>query len=419
MATGIDPLLVEPVDLARAAARRRSESPTSSAISCSACAPRSRRCAIRRASFDRRRVVARGVEDQRAEEQPLRVRRARRAPRPRRSSAVVSSLIRSTSEKRRIWAGSSRNGSLRRRLHGLGQLRERPLEHAGRLEEPPGAGVALAGARRRAAWWRRRSSAAVRRSTSRSSRAAAARDGRRPATWLRGLERDVEREARGGLFRRGRPTPSSTRSQPPSGRVAELSTRSRGPLRICVDAHAQQRRRHQRGRQHDEQQRRVEVAAEDRLRCSPMVAKISPTSPRGIMPMPMSHLSPGEPKTPTAATSLPIDRDHQQRRGDAEHLGVDELLDLGLDADLEEEHRDEQVPDRRELALDALLRRAAREREAGDERTDDRRELGGVGQLRERERERERDRHQGARRLGVTIQELEEPGRELRRPGPK
>ncbi len=36
-----------------------------------------------------------------------------------------------------------------------------------------------------------------------------------------------------------------------------------------------------------------------------MVAKISPTSPRGIIPIPMSHLSPGDPNTPTAATSLP------------------------------------------------------------------------------------------------------------------
>ena len=72
------------------------------------------------------------------------------------------------------------------------------------------------------------------------------------------------------------------------------------------------------------------------------------------------------------------------------------------------------MPDRRELALDAVLGRAAREREAGDEGADDRGELRRVGELGERERERERERDQRARRLGVPIEELEEPGRELR-----
>ena len=38
---------------------------------------------------------------------------------------------------------------------------------------------------------------------------------------------------------------------------------------------------------------------------SPSVAKINPTSPRGIMPMPTSNRSPGLPNSPAAAASLP------------------------------------------------------------------------------------------------------------------
>ena len=60
-------------------------------------------------------------------------------------------------------------------------------------------------------------------------------------------------------------------------------------------------------------------------------------------------------------------------------------LDVGVDADLEEEHRDEEVADRAR-ARDGSGRdeRLRAEREAGDERADDRRQLGGVGQLGER-----------------------------------
>ena len=38
---------------------------------------------------------------------------------------------------------------------------------------------------------------------------------------------------------------------------------------------------------------------------SPIVAKIKPTSPRGIMPRPMRRLSPGDPAAPTAAMTFP------------------------------------------------------------------------------------------------------------------
>ena len=114
------------------------------------------------------------------------------------------------------------------------------------------------------------------------------------------------------------------------------------------------------------------------------------------------------------------DDGHDQQRGrDAQHLGLDERLDLDFDPDPEEEHRDEEVADRRELALDAFLRRAARERKPGDERADDRGELRRVGELGERERERQRQRDQRAGRLRVPVEELEEPGREPRARGPR
>ena len=100
----------------------------------------------------------------------------------------------------------------------------------------------------------------------------------------------------------------------------------------------------------------------------------------------------------------------EQRAGDAQHGRTRELTDLRVDADLQEEHGDEEVPDRRELALDPVGGRAAREGHACHERAHDRRELSGVGQLRERERERERRRNQRARRSGVAVEELEHAG---------
>ena len=63
--------------------------------------------------------------------------------------------------------------------------------------------------------------------------------------------------------------------------------------------------------------------------------------------------------------------------------------DVGVDADLQEEDRDEQVADRRQLAADAVGRAASGEREPGDERADDRRELGRCASSANGEREGE------------------------------
>ena len=84
------------------------------------------------------------------------------------------------------------------------------------------------------------------------------------------------------------------------------------------------------------------------------MAKISPTSPRGSMPRPMSGLSPGVPMAPSGDSSLPTTATTSRIAGVAQHLGAAEGRDVGVDADLQEEHRDEEVADRRELAPDAV-----------------------------------------------------------------
>ena len=117
--------------------------------------------------------------------------------------------------------------------------------------------------------------------------------------------------------------------------------------------------------------------------------------------MPTSSRSPGAPTSPRRH-ELPDDRDHEKDRRDPEHRRLRELPDVGVDADLQEEDRDEQVPDRLQLPPDAIGRVAATEREPGDERADDRRELGRVGELGERERERERERDERARERLLT-----------------
>ena len=150
----------------------------------------------------------------------------------------------------------------------------------------------------------------------------------------------------------------------------------------------EQRRRHQRRGEHDEQQRGVEIAAEDPL-AEPDGREDQPDLAAGDHPEPDQQLVARRAERADRGQQLADDGDGEQAAGDPEHLGLDERLDPGADPDLEEEDRDEQVPDRRELALDPLRRGAAREREAGDERTDDRRELRGVGELREAERERD------------------------------
>ena len=103
-----------------------------------------------------------------------------------------------------------------------------------------------------------------------------------------------------------------------------------------------------------------------------------------------------------------------EHRDEGEEVGVGERVEVGLDADLEEEDRDEQVADRGELPPDARGRRGATQGDAGRERTHDRGEVRGVGEQGEHQREREGDRHERARRPGPPVDELEDLRTELR-----
>ena len=167
--------------------------------------------------------------------------------------------------------------------------------------------------RRRAAWSRRRSSAAARRSTRRSSRAAAVPGGHpaRPGSPLRARCRATRRD--GWIARRGRRRRRRPASHPPSGRGAVLSVRARGPLRIAVEAPAQQRRRHDRRDQHDEQQRGVEVAAEDAL-VEPDGGEDQPDLAPGDHADADQPLVAGRAERPDRGDELADDRDHEQAR---------------------------------------------------------------------------------------------------------
>ena len=262
--------------------------------------------------------------------------------------------MRSTRAKRR--PGPDRAGSGRR-----GGDPRLPRARGARVRAPPSSrGTARPGRRRvrapRTAWGsRRRPNEGARHSTRRSSRAASGPGARRSAIGERRVEPDQEREARRRIADEIASLPV-TRSHPPRVRLRALDA----PGRVRAHAReppAQEGRRHQRRRQHDEQQRGVEIVAEHAF-SSPIVAKINPTSPRGSIPSPMRRLSPGAPDAPTAATSLPTTATTSRAPAIPEHFRFDERLDSGLDADLEEEHRDEQVTDGRELALDPLRRGA-------------------------------------------------------------
>ena len=99
---------------------------------------------------------------------------------------------------------------------------------------------------------------------------------------------------------------------------------------------------------------------------------------------------------PSGGDNLADHRDGEQRGRHAEHLGVEEALDLSIDADLEEEHRDEEVADRGEVRTDAVRRAATGQRHAGHERPHDRRQLCCIGQLGHGQGKGEGQGHQGS-----------------------
>ena len=199
---------------------------------------------------------------------------------------------------------------------------------------------------------------------------------------------------------------------------AALGHRLRRGFRTPMHPHPEQARLEERWgqhrrRQHDQQHRGIEVVAEHPLLQADRGEDQADLTP-GDHPEPDEPLVARRPEDPERRHELPDHRDHEEHGRDAEHIGREELADVDRDPDLEEEHGDEQVADRRELPLDAVLHLAARERDAGDERADDRGELRRLCELGEPEREREGQRHQGARGSRAFVQPLERGRRDLR-----
>src|SRR4029453_9464030 len=71
------------------------------------------------------------------------------------------------------------------------------------------------------------------------------------------------------------------------------------------------------------------------------------------------------PDGPHPRAQLPHHWHDEEDRGVAQHGETAETRDVDVDADLEEEHRDEEVADRRELAANPVALRAASDREPG------------------------------------------------------
>ena len=198
-----------------------------------------------------------------AEQQPLGVRhrsrrgrgsgrRSRRAPGfgPRARSAAPA----------RGRAGTGRCGAGRTASASSGKVRSSTPVVSRKRHDRASPSVST----RTASWSRRRPSATARRSTRRSSRAGGVPAERRARPAARPRARCGATARDGGSAARST-TPSSTRSQPPSGRGCGAVGSVAWTAAELVQPPTQQRRRHDRGHEHDEQQRGVQVAAEDAL----------------------------------------------------------------------------------------------------------------------------------------------------------
>ena len=112
------------------------------------------------------------------------------------------------------------------------------------------------------------------------------------------------------------------------------------------------------------------------------------------MPIPIVSLSTGHPTDAVGRDELADHGDDEQPAGQPEHRGLEHRLEVGGDADADEEDRDEDLADRTEVGDDPLVTLDSPECEAGHERTDDEGQLGHVGDGGEREDQHERDDHE-------------------------
>ena len=146
-------------------------------------------------------------------------------------------------------------------------------------------------------------------------------------------------------------------------------TRARPARADAEEASLEQRRCTERRREHDEEQRGVEVLAEARLHGARSSRRSARPRRAGSCRCRRAAGRRGSRQCRPRHASLPSDGDDEQHRGDRRAPSSrPNGLDVGVDADLQEEDRDEQVPDRRELAADAV-RRAGCGRARGRRRT--------------------------------------------------
>ena len=127
----------------------------------------------------------------------------------------------------------------------------------------------------------------------------------------------------------------------------------RPPGAHLLESPSQQRRRDERGGEDDQQQRGVLVAIEDRL-AQPDGREDQADLTARDHAQADEALVPRRPGRADSGDDLPDQGHGEQAGADGEHRRVEERLDPGVDADLEEEHGDEEVADGCELAGDAV-----------------------------------------------------------------
>jgi hypothetical protein len=295
--------------------------------------------------------------------------------------------------------------------HGLGQLGKGPLEERRRLQEAPRAGVALPEEVEQHAPGagvppdRRVAEGAQPVEEGRAGAGAAAQlDGRRQAD-PQGVGR-----RRAGATLGAQVDHAAGHREPSAGGRGGDGDRKPGGL-DPAEPPLQQGRRDQRGRQHDQQHRPVQVGAQDALaqaQAGEDQADLAAGEHAEADQQPVA----ATPRRAEPGGQLADDADGEQGGGEAEHLGADEAGDVSVDADLEEEDGHEQVAHRRQLGADALRLGGPRQREPGHERADDRRQPGRAGKLGESQREGQGEGHERARRPGQPVHDPEQGRRQ-------
>ena len=141
-----------------------------------------------------------------------------------------------------------------------------------------------------------------------------------------------------------------------------------------------------------------------------MPANINPTSPRGIMPNPISIRSPELEVAKHPEAIFPNTPTTTRHAGQTQHRRALELGDVGVDADAHEEDRHEDVDDRAEVATYSVDLTSATEGKPCDEGANDRRQLRLIGKHGDQKCEGDCERKYRAVATCESLHTVEEPG---------